>query len=212
MTSAPRRTLFKLLALLVFAVVWRVVNPPETPLVVAPRHLIEAAPMCPWRQPEADMRAFFPDATGYRTETLILTSHLRELNKLLGRRPTPDENPLYVHRVLSHSRQIGSVLVRRVKGEYGAIEIVLAVKHNVVAGLRIQRLREPARIAQALNSSAWLHSFVGKTVGSSWQNMPPVPTFARVSAAAVSQGARSLLILHEVGEKSGTINGAPLRQ
>ena len=198
-------TLFGLVAL------WRVVNPPEAPLVVTPRALLEAAPMCPWRQPEADMRAFFPGATGYRTETLILTNHLRELQKRLGRRPTPDENPLYVHRVLQGSQQIGSVLVRRVKGEFGAIEIVLAVKDGTVAGLRLQRLREPAPIAQALNSS-WLHSFVGKTVGSSWQDAPPVPAAARVSAAAVVEGARSLLILHEVGTQRGTINGPALRQ
>lgn len=161
--------------------------------------------MCPWRQPEADMRACFPGATGYRTEALILTNHLRELNKRLGRRPTPEENPLYVHRVFAGTRQIGSVLARRVKGEYGAIEIVLAVKDNAVVRLSIQRLREPAPIAQALNSPAWLQSFKGKTIDSSWQDISQVPPVARLSAAAVIEGARSLMILHEVGEGEGTL-------
>lgn len=159
--------------------------------------------MCPWRQPLADMATFFPGATSYRTETLILTSHLRELKTLLGRFPAPEENPLYVHRVFAGSQQIGSVLARRVKGEYGAIEIVLAIKDSKVTALRIQRMREPAIIARSLGSKLWLQSFEGKTIDSAWNIGPNMPVVARFSAQAVVEGARSLLILHEVGVGHG---------
>ena len=167
--------------------------------VVPARRLLEAAPMCPWRQPVADMAAFFPGATNYRTETLILTSHFREFKTLLGRLPTPDENPLYVHRVFANSRQIGSVVTRRVKGEYGAMEIVLAIKDGEVTGLRIQRMREPAHIARALGA-AWLQSFVGKTMNSDWNIGVHIPALAQTSARAIVEGARNSLILHEVGK------------
>ena len=77
--TSPRRTILVLLSLLGLAALWRVLNPPESPQIVTSRKLLEAAPMCPWRQPTSDMAAFFPGATGYHTETLILSSHLREL-------------------------------------------------------------------------------------------------------------------------------------
>ena len=54
----------------------------------------EAMPLCPWRQPEVDLKVFFPDATGYRAETRILSGLRLELAERLGRTPTGDENAL----------------------------------------------------------------------------------------------------------------------
>jgi hypothetical protein len=161
--------------------------------------------MCPWRQPEADLRSFFPGATRYATEVRILSGARLELARRLGRMPDPEENSLYVHRVYEVQRPLGAVLTRRVKGEYGAIEIVLAVApDNRVRGVGVQRLREPPPIARALQSPPWLQSFEGKTAHSAWQmgeDLPTVPREARASARALLDGVRSLLILLHVAEQ-----------
>lgn len=97
---------------------------------------------------------------------------------------------------------IGTVITRRVKGEYGVIEIVLAIRvDGRVRGVRLQRLREPKVIADALRSPQWLEAFEGKTFESRWQLGKDVPTEARSSAQAVIEGVRSLLILLETAEQ-----------
>jgi Na+-translocating ferredoxin:NAD+ oxidoreductase RnfG subunit len=163
--------------------------------------------MCPWREPESDLRALFPAANRRRTEVRILSGQRLELAKRLGRAPAAEEMALYFHRVYRGDRPLGTVLVRRVKGEYGAIEVVVGVgTDGKVRGVRLQRLREPEPIAEALRSPAWLGSFAGKTVAGAWtlgRDVPDVPAAARPSARAVMEGARSLVILLEVAERRG---------
>jgi hypothetical protein len=158
-----------------------------------------ATPLCPWRTPEEDMRAFFPGATRYNTHVEILSDRLVQLKERLGHWPRPEENPFYIHKVYAANRPLGRVALRRVKGEFGAIEIVLAVDNSgTVRGARLQRLREPAGTAQTLQSSQWLRSFYGKDQRSAWKlgvDVPDVPLHARKSATAVVEGVRSLLIL-----------------
>src|SRR5690348_17066492 len=126
----------------------------------------EAAPLCPWRQPEADLKEFFPGATRSEIQTGILSGLRPELARRLGRVPTGDENALRLARVYRDQAVAGSILTRRVKGEHGAIEIVLAVDTNLsVVGVRLQRLREPESIAHALEDTNWLGAFNGKQIG-----------------------------------------------
>jgi hypothetical protein len=152
------------------------------------------------------LKLLFPPATGFQVQTLILSGLRTELFKQLGRPATGDENALHLYRVYAGPTPQGVVLTRRVKGAYGAIELVLAVNTNGrVQGLRIQRQREPENIALAINDPAWLESFVGKTSGSSWQlggDVPDVSEEARTSAEAVIQGTRSLLILLAAATKA----------
>lgn len=172
---------------------------PEVPA----KEPVQGALLCPWRQPEKDLKTFFPGDTHYRAETLILTRKFKEVKVRLGRLPLPEENPLYFYRIYRGPRPIGSVITRRVKGEYGAIEIVLAIKDDAIAGMRIQRMREPQLIAQALNSVNWQRSFVGKTSQNRWQSgqdVPHVLPAARNSAQAIVETVRTLLILHEIAE------------
>ncbi|MEO8428869.1 MAG: hypothetical protein ABI651_17370 [Verrucomicrobiota bacterium] len=160
---------------------------------------IEAAPMCPWREPDADLRAFFPEATRYETETRILSGLRVELADRLGRMPTAEENALHLYRVFREQEPIGTILIRRVKGEYGAMEIVLAVSQNAqVRGVRLQRSREPESVANIIERPSWLNAFQGKEVQDKWVlglNIPEVPDEARTSAKAIVDGVRSLLIL-----------------
>jgi hypothetical protein len=159
----------------------------------------EAAPLCPWRAPQADLQQLFPTATRYETETRILSGQRLELARRLGRTPTGDENALHLYPVYREQTALGSVVTRRVKGAYGAIELVLAADTgHRVCGLLLQRLREPEPIARALQDPNWLHSFHGEGADAAWQlggDIPDVPPEARASARAVVEGARSALIL-----------------
>jgi hypothetical protein len=166
----------------------------------------EAMPLCPWRQPEADLKAFFPEATGYRAETRILSGLRLELAERLGRTPTGDENALRLYRVYRDTAPVGTILTRRAKGSYGAIELVLATDTNrIVRAMRLQRLREPESIAGVLQDARWQSSFVGKTsqdVCQVGRDIGSVPTEALNSAQAVSDGIRSLLVLLSASEQT----------
>jgi hypothetical protein len=159
----------------------------------------QTAPMCPWREPQSDLKRFFPGATRYEVETRILSGLRVELAQRLGRTPTGEENALHVYRIYQDKLALGAVLTRRVKGDYGAIELVLAVDPaGQVRGLLLQRLREPDSIAAVLKNPEWLHSFEGRNADSSWKiggDITEVPSEARLSANAIVEGTRSLLIL-----------------
>jgi hypothetical protein len=160
---------------------------------------IQSAPLCPWREPTADLRSFFPSATRYEAETHILSGLRIQLSQLLGRAPTGDENALHIYRIYDLQTPLGMVLTQRVKGAYGAIELVLGVDlAGRVCGVRLQRNRELESVAAALQRSEWLGTFIGKTANDGWQlgeDIPAVAEEARLSADAIVQGARSLLIL-----------------
>jgi hypothetical protein len=159
----------------------------------------EAAPLCPWRDPESDLKRFFPEATSYERDTRILSGRRLELAERLGRAPTGDENALRIYRVYRVQTPLGTILTRRVKGDYGAIELVLAADTNrSVVGLRLQRLREPESIAEALQDPAWQRAFMGKHANDAWHigsDLPEVPAVAGSSAEVVVKGVRDLLIL-----------------
>lgn len=173
----------------------------------------ELALMCPWRNPEEDMAKFFPQATSHRMETLILSGLRLELERRFGRKLAPDENSLNLHRVLAGQESVGAVLTRRVKGQYGAIEIVLALAPDrSVRGIRLQRLREPAPIASPLQDEAWLAAFQGKTAETGWTSgwdLPQAPGEAAISSAAVIEGVRSLLTMISTFEKGSVAPSRP---
>lgn len=177
---------------------WRIAGPATETFSDPKARPPEAAPLCPWREPELDLQRFFPGATRYETETRILSGLRMELAQRLGRTPTGDENALRLYEVYREDLRLGTILTRRVKGEYGGIEIVLALDtHRAVRGVRLQRLREPESIAAALQNTNWLAGFVNKRTEDAWRlgdDVPAVPSEAEASAAAIVEGARSLLI------------------
>lgn len=216
-TEAARRRLYAAggVALVIAALAWGfsfAIPAPDVPVVSKTHPVQENAPMCPWRDPEGDLRAFFPGATSHRTETLILSAQRVELARRLGRPPAQDEHSLRLYPVYQGERPVGCVLTRRVKGEFGALEMVLAVgQDGRVRGLRLQRQREPEAVARALADPAWLRSFEGKTADDPWrlgEDVPQVAPVARVSAAALVEATRGLLILRDVAVHSG-VESAP---
>jgi hypothetical protein len=166
----------------------------------------EAAPLCPWREPERDLKMLFPAATGYKVERRILSGWRLELGGRLGRAPAPDENAFRFYSIYREETPLGTVLTRRIKGEHGAIELVLATDlERRVCGLHFQRLREPAPITCAIENAEWRQAFAGKQADSQWKlggHSPDVPPEAQASAQAVLEGARSLLILLETADRA----------
>lgn len=189
------------MVLLLIVAGWRIheaSRPVELPFETANRPPAPA-PMCPWREPDADLKMFFPDATGYTAETRILSGLRVELAARLGRPPTGDENALRVYSIHHDETPLGAMLTRRVKGALGAIEVVVAVNTNQeICGVRLQRLRETETSAAALENADWLRSFTGKRADSSWligKDFPDVLAETRISAEAIADGVRSSLIL-----------------
>ena len=187
------------------------------PVSQTTRHVETLAGLCPWRTPSEDLKTFFPSATAYREETLILSGRRIEVGKRLGHTPTGEENALKMFRILHDQTPLGAIVTRRVRGESGVIELVLAVgSDGKVIGIKIQRLREPDSVAQALQSAAWHSAFCGKTGDSGWKlgaDIPDVIGEARSSANAILEGVRTALILLDVGNRApqGTSLNDPIR-
>lgn len=163
-------------------------------------------PLCPWREPERDIAHFFPGATNFSIESRGLSHQMANLHRRLGRPLDTDENPLRIHRIADEKGPAGAILVRRLKGEHGGIEIVTAVETNgAVRGVRIQSHREPAEIAQAITNNAWLRSFSGKSDSSSFRigaDLGAVPPEARITAEAIAAAVHAQLIVLRAGELS----------
>lgn len=155
--------------------------------------------LCPWRTPDADLKQFFPTATSHEEEALVLSRYRQEIAKRLGRTPTGDENLLRVFRIKQGATNLGVIVPRRIRGDSGVIELVLAVDtQGKVIGAKIQRLREPEDVTQVLRSSKILGAFGGKTADSAWklgQDFAQVPQSAERSASALLDGTRTALIL-----------------
>ena len=167
-----------------------------------------SAGLCPWRAPDEDRRHYFPNSLSSRDETLILSRQRMELQRRLGRMPAADDHALIIHRIIGPAASPGVVVTRRVRGECGLIELVLATDpRGRVLGARIQRHREPETTARALRSHGWLDAFRGKDSGAAWklgQDVPDVPARARASAESVLNEARTVLILLDVALRSNT--------
>jgi hypothetical protein len=193
-----------LLALaILFVVRWRWAGekgPEHKPKDIA---RVEPAPLTPWRNPAPDLAALFPSATNYVIESRILSGLTAPIQQQLGRLMHPDENPLRIHRVLQGDRALGAILLTRVKGEHGGIEIVTGVQTNGrLRGVLIQSQREPPAVAAAITNAAWLAGFAGQT-GETFRvgiDLPEVPESARVSAQAIADGVRDQLIVFRFAE------------
>jgi hypothetical protein len=166
----------------------------------------EAPAMCPWRDPAGDMTRFFPGTSEYSRDTLILSSYRVVIMRRLGKDTPLESNTLYAYRIHRDGKTIGTVLVRRAAGEYGAIEVVLAVDNERrIVGLRLQRHREPVSIAAALTNPKWENAFHRKNADDDFtlgRGLPEVPKDARTSANAVAKAVRSLLIEYDTVENA----------
>jgi hypothetical protein len=139
-------------------------------------------------------------------EARILSGMMVPIQKRLGRTMTVDENPLRIFRVNHEGRSSGSVLLSRMKGEHGGIELVIGVdQQGAVRGVLIQSQREPGPVAQVITNANFLASFSGRNSSSPLrlgEDLPNVAAEARASAQAIADGVRSQLIVLSFAEKS----------
>jgi hypothetical protein len=170
---------------------------------MAPQKEEASVGLCPWRNPEADMHRFFPGAVGMHEETLILSGLRLQAATRLGRAPTGEENALRLYRIGAEGGPRGVILTRRIRGDAGVIELVLAIDPaGRVAGSRIQRLREPDSVAAVLQSSRVLGALGGRTASSGWAAPTLLPADCRDDAAAIFDGARTALTLYDVARRA----------
>lgn len=174
---------------------------PDLPPPVGDSSRIEGAPLCPWRHPVADCATWFPGADRTEAELQILSALRSGMAERLGRPPSVEDNARHVHHVFSGAQCLGEVVVQRVRGDSGALEVVVGLDPDGrVVGVRIQRCREPAPIVSAIEGD-WLASFRGRRTGDPLRigiDLPSVPPEAIPTADAIQSAVRAVLILRDL--------------
>ncbi|MGC8668190.1 MAG: hypothetical protein ACP5VE_08770 [Chthonomonadales bacterium] len=154
--------------------------------------------ICPWRDPERDLRAFFGPGVSYSTEILVLSRARAWLVKAIGPTAELPANVLYVRRVRRGDAFVGSIVTGRAPGRFGAVEVVVGVDpKGRIIGVRIQRSREVGASGRLLASGKWLAAFAGKSAQDAFRpgaDLPAASPGAEDTARAVSAEIRALLL------------------
>lgn len=168
----------------------------------------EAPSICPWRDPPNDLARFFGPSVSYSTEILVLSRARAWIVKAVGPTPEPLANVLYVRRVFRSGRVVGSILTGRAPGQFGVIEVVVAVDPGRrIIGVRIQRSREIGAAGRLIASERWLRAFRGKSARDAFrpgEDLPAVAPDVRPTAQAVAQEVRALVIELEAASRFHT--------
>lgn len=155
------------------------------------------AALCVWRKPDQDIQRFFPGADTYQTEYKAPGSKRAAIEKRLGAALDSDETEFKFYRILDGGKRVGTILTHLGKGQYGAIEVVVAIDPaGRVKGVGIQRDRERAR--KALRSDEFLSQFVGKTASDPLvvgQDIRPAAKGAERASQTVAFSVKKLLVL-----------------
>jgi len=156
------------------------------------------ASLCVWRKPDQDIKQFFPGADTYKTEIKSPGSKRAAIEKRLGRKLDADESEFKFYRIIDGGKTIGTIMTHLGKGEYGAIETVVAVDSSgKIKGVGIQRDREKKRAE--LRGDKFLGQFDGKTASDPLQvgkDIKPIPG-AEQSSEAVAFSVKKLLVVYD---------------
>ncbi|MBI3944478.1 MAG: hypothetical protein HY321_01015 [Armatimonadetes bacterium] len=160
-------------------------------------HTAAEAALCVWRKPDQDIKRFFPGADTYKTDFRTPGGKRAAIEKRIGARLDPDESEFKFYRIIDDGKQVGTILTHLGKGQYGAIEVVVALDNSgKVKGVGIQRDRERARAA--LRSGAFLGQFDGKSVKDPMEigkDIKPAAKGAEKPSATVAFSVKKLLVL-----------------
>jgi hypothetical protein len=202
-----RAPLLASVVLAVGAVCWSLVARRDEAVYEPHIPKIEANAPCPWRGAEHDMSNWFPNATRSETRDLILSDKRVALEEQLGRRLLPEEMALHYFEVQNGTTTVGYVLPRRLKGQNGAIEIVVVLdsEHRIRA-LKVQSMREPAEVAQVIERIGLERQFVGAAVTNYFwpecnENIDPKGCEL---ARLIAQGVQAQLTLWHAGKRRDT--------
>lgn len=161
-----------------------------------------AASLCVWRSPDRDIAEIF-EADGYKTVFEdVDDARQARIEDRLGIELDPDETQFKFFPVFKADRQVGTVMTHVGKGQFGAIEVVVAVVDTgagpVVKEVRIQRDREKAK--QALRGAEFLGQFRGMgpdedyTVGLA---LNTAAEGAEGASQAVANAVRKLMVVYD---------------
>jgi hypothetical protein len=160
------------------------------------------AALCVWRAPDEDIAEMLK-AGSYKTVFEDITDAQRErIEEQLGTALDPDETQFKFFPVFAGDSQIGTVMTHAGKGQYGVIEVVVAVEKVDdtvrVKAVKIQRDREIAKAA--LRSAEFLGQFTGMTSAGTFvvgEDISSAADGAEVASQAVATAVRKLLIVYD---------------
>lgn len=176
------------------------------PLVTATLALVIAtgalASLCVWRNPDADIQEFFGGGN-YRTLLVNVGSKKAKIEQRIGTSLDSDELQLKFWPVTRNGQRVGTVASHLGKGDYGAIEVVVAIVDPAdgpakIKAVKIQRDREKYR--GALRSAEFLNQFKGKQAKSKLQvgvDINPAHPSAVRSSKVVALSAKKMLVAYE---------------
>ena len=160
------------------------------------------ASLCVWRNPDADIKAFFGGGS-YRTVLATVGAKKAKIEKRLGQKLDSDELQLKFWPVTKDGQRVGTVASHLGKGDYGAIEVVVAIVDPPktpakVKAVNIQRDRE--RYRSALRSATFLNQFKGKQAKSKLrvgEDIKSAHPGAVKASKVVALSVKKLLVAYE---------------
>lgn len=161
-----------------------------------------AASLCVWRQPDADISGIFGSGS-YKTVFADITdAQKQKVEKRLGFALDADETQFKYFPVYKGKERAGTVMTHAGKGQFGAIEVVVAVVAGdsgpVIKEVRVQRDREKAKAA--LRGKEFLGQFNGKGLTDTFEVGEDLKTAvkgAEKASQAIATAARKLLIVYD---------------
>jgi len=174
--------------------------------------LFAAAPafgsLCVWRSPDEDIADIY-HAESYKTVFEDISDEMRQkIEEKLGFALDADETQFKFFPVFQGEDQVGTVMTHAGKGQFGVIEVVVAVVDTgtgaIVKEVRIQRDREKAKAA--IRSKEFLSQFEGMIAGDDFSvggNLTAASEDAIRSSEAIAAAVRKLLIVYDEFYASG---------
>ncbi|OGC43798.1 hypothetical protein A2Y85_01110 [candidate division WOR-3 bacterium RBG_13_43_14] len=166
--------------------------------------LIIFSSLCVWRFPERDMKEIF-NGDSYQTTFFDISADDQEkIEELLGTALDADETQFKFFTVFKDGDTVGTVATHLSKGQYGAIEVVVALEQEndprkfTIKEVRIQRDREKDRVN--LRSQKFLGQFVGKNsqdpllVG---DDLKPASENSIKSSTAIALAVKKLTVIFD---------------
>ena len=161
-----------------------------------------SASLCVWRAPDEDIASIY-DATSYKTVFEDIGDDLRaRIEERLDYELDPDETQFKFFPVFDGEEQVGTVMTHAGKGQFGVIEVVVAVIDTgtgaIVKAVRIQRDREMAK--EAIRSRKFLSQFKKMTSTDGFEigtDLNTAEEGAERSSQAIANAVRKLLIVYD---------------
>lgn len=160
------------------------------------------ASLCVWRNPDADIKAFFGGGK-YRLVLANVGSKKAKIEKRIGQKLDSDELQLKFWPIIRNGKRVGTVTSHLGKGDYGAIEVLVAIVDPPdapakIKAVKIQRDRE--RYRSALRSATFLNQFKGKQAKSKLrvgEDIKSAHPSAVKGSKVVALSVKKLLVAYE---------------